>query len=199
MNKDIDQKNIILEQAFQSFTREGPRNFTIDGFASDMSMSKKTIYKFFPTKEILIEKIFEFFTGSIRRKFEELARSDENPIVKFNQATEFLQKRIINVPSKTLLELKMRYPNVWQQIADFRKEMTQYIAKFFKEAQEQGLAKADIDMDKAAKIFLFMANSLQPEFFMTNNLAPADAIKLFMRMITEGLLTEEGIALRTNN
>jgi len=199
MNKDIDQKNIILEQAFQSFTTKGPRSFTVDGLASDMCISKKTIYKYFPTKEILIEKIFNFFTESIRRKFDNIAQSNENPIIKFNMATDILHKRITHIPPKSLMEIKTRHPEIWNRIIDFRKEMSKHIAQFLRDAQKQGLAKPEVNMDKAALIFLYMINSIQPEFLMLNNITPADAIGLFMQMITEGLLTEEGIALRNNN
>ncbi len=169
MSKEIDQKFIIVERAFESFMQEGPKNFTIESLASDLGMSKKTIYKHFPTKDFLIDKIFEFFTDSIKRKFQSIANSDENPVIKFNLVTNYLFKKIKHIPSKTIIEVKIRHPHIWKKMEQFRLDNIMLIAEFFKDAQKQGLAKSEIDMDKAAIIFINLVNStLQPEFFIEN-------------------------------
>ena len=200
MDNINQSKKIILEKAFESFTREGPRNFTVECLATNLGMSKKTIYKYFPSKEILIDKFFEFFTDSFRRKFEEVARSNENPIEKFNIIVDYLSKKILYIPSSNLVEVKMRHPNIWKKIEKFRLEMTQYFGKIFKEAQQQGLAKPDIDMEKTAILFMNIINStFQPEFFINNNLAPADALKLFMKIISEGIFVEQIDKKRNHN
>ena len=191
MSKEIDQKFIIVERAFESFMQEGPKNFTIESLASDLGMSKKTIYKYFPTKDFLIDKIFELFTDSIKRKFQSIANSDENPVIKFNLVTNYLFKKIMHIPSRTIMEVKIRYPHIWKKMEQFRLENIMLFAEFFKDAQKQGLAKSEIDMDKAAIIFINLINStFQPEFFIENNIAPVDAIKLFMQMITEGIFIQ---------
>ncbi len=188
MDKEEQSKNLILEQGFRTLTKEGPKNFTVERLSSNLRMSKKTIYKYFPTKENLIEKIVGFFIGSIKRKFESVAESNENPIVKINLVMDYLTNRIMRVPTESLMEIKVRYPHIWKNIESFRLDMTQYFQEFFKDAQKQGMAKSDIDMDKAAILFMNIVNStFQPEFFMNNNLAPVDTIKLFMKMISEGI------------
>ena len=188
MSKETDQKSIIVERAFESFIQEGPKNFTVESLASDLGMSKKTIYKYFPTKDVLIDKLFDFFTSSIKQQFKKIANSDENPVIKFNLVTNYLFKKIMHIPSRTIMEIKIRHPNIWKKMEQFRLENTMLIADFFKDAQKQGLAKSDIDMDKAAIIFLNLVNStFQPEFFVENNIAPIDAIKLFMQMISDGI------------
>ena len=188
MDKEEQSKILILEQGFRTLTKEGPKNFTVERLSSNLRMSKKTIYKYFPTKENLIEKIVGFFIGSIKRKFESVAESNENPIVKINLVMDYLTNRIMRVPTESLMEIKVRYPHIWKIIESFRLDMTQYFQEFFKDAQKQGMAKSDIDMDKAAILFMNIVNStFQPEFFMNNNLAPVDTIKLFMKMISEGI------------
>ena len=84
MDKDKQSKNIILEQGFETLSKDGVKFFTVETLAADLRMSKKTIYKYFPTKEKLLEKIVGFFTGSVKRKFQSIVESDENPITKFN-------------------------------------------------------------------------------------------------------------------
>lgn len=194
MDKDNQSKEHILEQGFETLLQEGIRFFTVESLAGKLRMSKKTIYKFFPTKEILIEKIVRFFTGMVKRKFQSVVESDENPIIKFNQVMDFIMEKISHISMDKMMDVKIRYPQVWFLIEQFRLDMRQYIAAIFKEAQEKGLAKSDIDMDVVATIYMNIVNyTFQPEFFLRNNLAPVDTIRLFVRMVTEGIFTEEGI------
>ena len=205
MDKDKQSKNIILEQGFEALSKDGVKFFTVETLAADLRMSKKTIYKYFPTKEKLLEKIVGFFTGSVKRKFQSIVESDENPITKFNMAMDFIMKKISFLKMENVMELKGRYPHLWNKIEDFRLEMTQYIANIFIEAQQKGLARADVDMEKVAIIYMnIVNNTFQPEFFLKNNLAPVDTIRLFVKMITEGLFTQDGVGImiesgNTNN
>ena len=50
-------KKIILNEGFNSVIRNGIRSFTVERLAASLSMSKKTIYSYFPKKEVLIKKI----------------------------------------------------------------------------------------------------------------------------------------------
>jgi len=196
MDKNEQSKNIILEQGFETFLKDGVKFFTVETLATNLRMSKKTIYKYFPTKEKLIEKIVGYFTGSVKHKFQSVVKSDENPVIKFTMVMDFLMKKIGYLKMENAMELKIRYPQVWKKIENFRLELTQYIADIFKEAQNKGLAKADVDMEKVAIVYMnIVNNTFQPEFFLENNLAPVDTIRLFVKMITEGLFTQDGVAV----
>ena len=50
----------ILSEGFESVSERGVRAFTVDALSKRLAMSKKTIYKFFPTKENLIQGIVHF-------------------------------------------------------------------------------------------------------------------------------------------
>lgn len=188
MDKSEQSKNIILEQGFNQFSKDGLKFFTVEALASNLGMSKKTIYKYFPTKEILIEKVVGFFTGSVKRKFQSVVESNDDPIYKFNDVMEFLMKKIGYLKMENAMEVKVRYPKIWQKIEKFRLDLIQYITIIFKEAQAKGYAKSDLDMDVVAKIYMNIINStFQPEFFLHNNLAPVDTIRTFVKMVTEGI------------
>ena len=51
-------------------------------------------------------------------------------------------------------------------------------------------------MNIVATIYMNIINStFQPEFFIKNNLAPGDTINLFVNIITQGMFTDEGVAM----
>ena len=55
-----DQKKNIIKAGFSIIFKEGLRSFTIDRLSSILRMSKKTIYAFFSTKEVLIDRIIKY-------------------------------------------------------------------------------------------------------------------------------------------
>ncbi len=201
MDKDNQSKEHILEQGFKIITQDGLRFFTVESLAVHLGMSKKTIYKFFPSKEILIEKIFDFFTGMIEHKLKQIVKSDADPIEKYTKIMDFIMNKISRVSMDKVVEVKNRYPIVWKKIETFRQGLTQDFATIFIEAQEKGFARKDIDMNIVATIYMNIVNStFQPEFFLKNNLVPVDTINLFVNIITKGMFTEKGIsAMKQHN
>lgn len=201
MDNDNKLKEKILEQGFDTITQDGLRFFTVESLAAHLGMSKKTIYKFFHSKDILIEKIFDFSTGMINRKLKQIVNSDANPIEKYIKIMEFIMDKISRVSMIKVVEVKNRYPQVWEKIESFQIGLKQDFAKIFIEAQEQGLARKDIDMNIVSIIYMNILNStFQPEFFLKNNLAADDTINLFVNIITEGMFTEKGLsAMKKHN
>ena len=195
MDKDSQSKEKILEQGFETITQNGVRFFTVESLAAHLGMSKKTIYKFFPSKDILIEKIFDYFTSMIKRKLNKIIESDMDPVEKYTTIMNFIISKVSRMSMGKLVEVQNRHPVIWKKFVVFRQGLTQDFATIFIEAQEKGFARKDIDMNIVATIYMNIVNStFQPEFFLQNNLAPVDTINIFVNLITEGMFTERGIS-----
>ena len=199
MDKDSQSKEKILEQGFETIIQNGVRYFTVESLAAHLSMSKKTIYKYFPSKDILIEKIFDYFTEVIKHKLKIIIESDMDPVEKYTAIMNFMISKVSKMSMGKLVEVQNRYPITWKKFEVFRQGLTQNFATIFIEAQEKGYARKDIDMNIVAIIYMNVVNStFQPEFFFQNNLAPVDTIKLFMQMITEGIFIKPTVQKHNN-
>ena len=196
MDKNEQSKEHILEQGFETLIHDGIKFFTVEALAARLGMSKKTIYKFFPSKEIIIEKIVEHFTGMVERKLSKIVKSDIDPIEKFTNFMDFIIDKLSQVSMDRMIEVKNRYPIVWGKIEAFRISLIKDFASIFIEAQEKGYARKNLNMNIVATIYMNIINStFQPEFFIKNNLAPGDTINLFVNIITQGLFTDEGVSM----
>jgi len=199
MDKDSQSKEKILEQGFETIIQNGVRYFTVESLAAHLSMSKKTIYKYFPSKDILIEKIFDYFTEVIKHKLKIIIESDMDPVEKYTAIMNFMISKVSKMSMGKLVEVQNRHPITWKKFEVFRQGLTQNFATIFIEAQEKGYARKDIDMNIVAIIYMNVVNStFQPEFFFQNNLAPVDTIKLFMQMITEGIFIKPTVQKHNN-
>ena len=163
-------ENQILEGGFESVSNTGVRAFTVDALSQRLAMSKKTIYKFFPTKERLIRSIIHFVFSQINSVFEKVMKDEPNPAVQFIKIMETISKFAGRTPVNRLAELKSLYPGIWKEVESFRLSHQDDFFTILKSAQDRGLARNDINMKSVSIVYIKIINStFQPEFFLKND------------------------------
>ena len=188
------QLNQILEEGFDSVAETGVRAFTVESLAKRLAMSKKTIYKFFPTKEKLIRSIMQFVFTQINSTFKRVMADESNPAVQFIKIMETITKFAGKAPLNKIAELKSLYPDIWKEIESFRLSHQEDFYTILYNAQEQGLARDDINMRSASIIYINIINStFQPEFFLKNDLAISETIRGFVQVVARGIFTDKGL------
>ena len=188
------QLNQILEEGFESVAETGVRAFTVESLAKRLAMSKKTIYKFFPTKEKLIRSIMQFVFTQINSTFKRVMADESNPAVQFIKIMETITKFAGKAPLNKIAELKSLYPDIWKEIESFRLSHQEDFYTILYNAQEQGLARDDINMRSASIIYINIINStFQPEFFLKNDLAIGETIRGFVQVVARGIFTDKGL------
>jgi AcrR family transcriptional regulator len=188
------QNTHLLEAGFEEIINTGVRSFTIDSFSKRLHISKKTIYKFFPSKEKLIRGIINFAFNQINSVFEKVQETEENPAVQYIKIMEMISKFSGRTPVNKLIELKVYYPEIWKEVEAFRLSHQDDFYSILKNAQDQGLARDDIDMKAASIIYINVINStFQPEFFIKNDLAVRETIRGFVKVVARGIFTPKGL------
>ncbi|MCK5331482.1 MAG: TetR/AcrR family transcriptional regulator [Candidatus Marinimicrobia bacterium] len=184
----------LYRQGWEIFQQDGIRAFTVETLAQRLGVSKKTIYKVVKTREELIERIVTHTLNSIKAGLLGVIGNETDPVQQFITVGEFLATALSRVQVNRMLELKVRHPRIWKLIEEFRFERREQFANILCEAQKQGLLKADLEIDVLVRLYMYMVNSIfQPEFFAQNNLIIPDTIRLFFKIISEGIFTAEGI------
>ncbi len=189
-------EDLILEHGFELLHRDGIRSFTVENLAQDLGMSKKTIYKFFPSKQRLLEKMFEFASGRVVWHFQRVMEQEPTAIHQINRILGLLSSTASKISIQRLGDVKIRYPQIWKRMEKFRLNRRDDFLTIFKLGQEQGLIRQELDVALSSTIFMHIINStFQPEFFMQNNLSPAQAFKAFREIFLRGMLTDAGIKI----
>jgi len=187
------QKTIILNHGFERLINDGVRAFTVENLAGCLCMSKKTIYKFFPTKEALIDKIVSFRLSQIEAEIKAVMDGDSNPIQQFLNVMNIFYNSTANLKIEQIGELKNRYPKMWKRIETFRLNRREDFYSILKNAQKKGLVREKLDIDLMATIYTNIINStFQPEFFIEHSLLPKLVLPAFVEMVSGGLLSENG-------
>jgi len=63
---NLSKKAVIIEKAYDAFYKGGFHATGVDALADDAGVSKRTLYKYFPTKEHLIEAVLDHYGTMVR-------------------------------------------------------------------------------------------------------------------------------------
>jgi AcrR family transcriptional regulator len=194
VSKDkMEDQNKIIELTEEKFFRDGFYKTTMDEVASELKMSKKTIYKFFPSKDDLITAIAKHFMEGIKSKVLPALNSDKNAIEKLAELNNILAKVSQKVTSKRMDEIKNYFPNLWNEIDSFRtKMMFANITKVIDQGKAEGLF---IDYPTPIIMNTLVSSvraTVNPEFILNNNFSISEAALYTFKVVIGGIVTEKG-------
>jgi len=183
----------IIEQVEEKFFKEGFYKTTMDEVASDLGMSKKTIYKFFPSKEDLIAAIAKHFMSKMKSKIIPALNSNKNAIEKLNELIGILASASEKISPKRFDELRKYFPSLWIEIDKFRtKMMFENITKVINQGKAEGLF---IDYPTVIVMNVLVSsvrNIVNPDFILNNSYSLIEAARFTFKIIIGGILTEKG-------
>ena len=189
----MEEKIKIIEQSEEKLFREGFYKTTMDDVASELGMSKKTIYKFFPSKEELIMAIAKHFMNRLKSKIIPALNSNKNAIEKLGELIQILAGVSERISTKRMEEMKRHFPSLWSEIDNFRTEMMfGNITRVIEQGKAEGLF-----IDYPTSIIMNMLvisvrTIVNPDFILNNNFSIIEAARFAFKIIIGGIVTEKG-------
>ncbi len=188
-----DEKTKILEFCSQKFLADGFLKTTMDEIASEIRMSKKTIYKYFDSKDDLVQQTINQFTGKISEKIDTIVVGNFDSIEKLIKIGEIIFETTLKVSEKWIKDLNAADKKFWQQVEDFR---TKTIFKNFEiilsQGKDEGLI---INESTIILITVFIGGvraTINPEFLVNNNFSAREAGRKTLNILISGMLTKKG-------
>ena len=189
----MDEQSKIIELGEEKFFKEGFHKTTMDDVASELKMSKKTIYKFFPSKEDLVMAIAKHFMNRVKSKIEPALESDKNAIEKLEDLIQIFASHAFKISPKMIDDMRRHVPFLWNEIDKFRTEMIyKNITKVVDQGKEEGLF-LDYPTPIIMNILVTAVRAIvNPEFILNNNFSLIEAAKMVFKIIIGGIVTEKG-------
>ena len=192
MNEDL--KNILFKVR-GLYIKYGIKSITMDDVASELGISKKTLYQFVTDKDDLVGK---FIDNEIALRQEEICKCfgiGFNAIEELFEISIFMNKLMHDQNPTTEYDLKKYYPQHYQKTVKARREgIYNYILLNLKKGVKEGLYRKDMNKEIIAKLYLSRSeNTNLNELFTVEEFT---SIKLFMELLTyhvRGIATEKGI------
>ena len=84
----MNEKEKIENYTTDLFLQSGFYKITMDEIAKGLRISKKTIYKYFPSKNFLVDAVMQAFMLKVRKKLLKQVAQEDNAILKIKALTE---------------------------------------------------------------------------------------------------------------
>lgn len=139
----IREKHAIKFMVY--FQQNGVENFSMSKMASDLKMSKTTIYNHFETKEEAIDAAIDYKLGIIKDYQTVLENITLQYTERYRKAILFFCVQTFDISSKLLFELKMSYPDIFRKVELFQKKVFQNLKSYYEVGIDIGVFKADLD------------------------------------------------------
>ena len=194
MNRQAQHdRDRILNFTTEKFHKEGFYKTSMDEIARELHVSKKTIYKYFPSKENLLEEICRETSEFLNKHINNIISSKGDVVTKFVKLLNLHRNFMMNISEKWLTDLRIHAPEIKHRIDDIRNERINYISS---KLLEQG-KKAKLIEDYPAPIIISILTSsfteiVNPDFIIQNNFSLQDAFVYTYDIIMNGILTRKG-------
>ena len=182
-------KNRIIDTAEKRFSQYGFRRVTVEDIASDLGISKKTLYRNFKSKEDIAWAVKTRMHRDIDKLLQRAKREIPDPIERFKKIIAELISRIAIIGSTFMTDIKRDIPDLWRECESFReKEIYKYIGGILEEGVRKGRIKKDINTKIAVMAYLGAIRMIiQPEILMESKFSIADAFDNILKIFLEGI------------
>lgn len=154
-------KEKIIKKATEMFLKLGFKSVTMDDIACEMCISKKTIYKYFHNKEVLIEEGTEIVHQNIHRIINEIVSKNFNAIEENFEIRKMFKEMFQTIDTSPVYQLKKHYPEIYaKMIANEIQECNAVFTQNIQKGIEQGLYREDVDVATCVKFYYTLIFSI---------------------------------------
>lgn len=162
----------ILKTAEALFRKFGIRSVTMDEIASELGISKKTIYQNFEDKDAIVYEIARLTMMCDMEESNRIHKESANPIEQVYREASLLSKQASTVNPAVFYDLKKYHRKAWQLFQEYNKVRFMEIVKNnLIEGMAQGFYRTGINIEILARLrmeeveFAFNRDIFPPEKF----------------------------------
>ena len=192
-----DIKDEILKVAIQRMQRVGIRSVSIDDICHEMSMSKKTFYVYFASKDALVETILSIHENKVAHELKHamLKRSIVQCITEWSKIAKHTEKSMVKTPPM-IYDLEKYYPQLFAEHKKVMRAATERVVMtFLQKGKDEGVFREDLNTQVAAMMFMDIQYKLMA--MVSEGKRSREEIRVIgfqsMDILMRGVLTAEGL------
>ncbi|MFD2246443.1 TetR/AcrR family transcriptional regulator [Pontibacter ruber] len=172
--ENLDIKDRISETAFGLFCLKGVKSISMDDIAQHLSMSKKTIYKWYSNKDEIIYASTKNYLHVVERESECFAGDAKNAVEELFSIMGMTRKIMSSIHPAVFHDLQKYHASSWKLWQDHKnKFMLGKIKQNLLRGIEEGLFRKDLDVEVISKLRL-----AQIEIIFDNRIFPPHEFNL---------------------
>ncbi|WP_224484946.1 TetR/AcrR family transcriptional regulator [Robertkochia aurantiaca] len=188
-------KNAILDKSAEMFLSYGFKSVTMDDIASEMGISKKTIYQHYNNKTKLVEASVFHIYESICDGIQAIHDTAENPIEELYNFKRYIMRHLKNERSSPHYQLKKYYPRIydelmWKQFQLMLKNVSENLQKGI----EMGIYRSTLDVGFVTRLYFKGISGIKDEDVFPPESFSMDYLQeSFLEYHLRAITTEKGL------
>jgi len=147
-------KNTIIHKSAELFLKYGFKSVTMDDIATELGMSKKTIYTYFETKTKLVSETALHIFYEIEKGINEICMEGFSPIKEIYEIKTNVMRQLYNEQTYPMYQLQKYYPKIFELIKAKQFEMLQNcVVTNIKNGIDQGFYRKDLDINFISRLY----------------------------------------------
>lgn len=191
-----EKKKEILEQSLKLFMRLGIKSLTMDDVATQLRMSKKTLYEHFTDKNDLVEQAVAAVCTFHRDTINAICARGLNAIDENEEITRFIVGQIGSMHPSVQFDLQKYHPRAWE-IMEQREREDVYVCVTanLKKGIAEGLYREDLDVEVITRLYIArMDSTWDGRVFPPDRFNLSDVLWKHFEYHIRGIATKKGIA-----
>jgi len=190
---ETDVKQAIVDLAYQKFSQHGFKRVTMDELATELVISKKTVYKHFESKEAILEEIVNQRIKRGQAALQALLAAEGSAGERIKRVAELFPRFVDPNWQRLMSDVVRSVPSVSKKIEAI---LTYFITKvapsIIREGQRQGSVRRDLNIDLFITAYLGAAKELFNSNFIQNHPVTEEVIpKQLFKIFMEGVLVRK--------
>ena len=134
----MDVKERILQKASDLFMRYGIRSITMDEIATQLGISKKTIYQFFTDKDEMVEGVVDSHIRENEEKCRRFQSVSENAVIEILMAVDETEEMLKAMNPLIMYDLEKHHPKSHRKFWD---HIHRFMYKMIRENLQRGISE----------------------------------------------------------
>lgn len=179
----------IIDKAYELIMRYGLRGFTMDDVASELGISKKTIYKYFDSKNQLISELVERVVELEKLTFSEEIAKHSTWLEKFEAMLTMYTPD--DIPFRLVDELYRFYPEEKKKIEGLAEYRQEIFLPLIEEGQIIGRIRSDFNPIIILRVIhnIFI-NPADPKMLQSQDITIKQLLEEMKNLIFFGILKD---------
>jgi len=183
-------REVILKTAMKAFAEKGIRAVKMDDIAESLSISKRTMYEIYATKEELLYEGVKAYRERQKAKIIELSKGKD--LMEILMKYYRIKVEESHTTSQAFYNDLVKYPRVLRYLNREKMHTRENLKKFFERGVYEGYFREDINYELAARLFdaigrYVMEQRLYSQYSIEELFTSLSFVSL------RGLCTEKGI------
>jgi AcrR family transcriptional regulator len=189
----LEEKQKILDESTKIFLQRGFYKTPMDEIARKLKISKKTIYKYFDSKDTLVKEVVLNFLEQNKNNIRDILSKNYDAVTKSFNLFQYLGKLLVSINNKWVRDIQEHYRYLWKDIDEFRtKLMLANISRLIEQGKSEGFI---VDYPTNIIVTFFVSSIrgiINPDFIVEQKLKAGTILNPTINLLMNAILTDKG-------